>query len=86
MSLNRSVAKLKSTLEIYKSGKQEVEERCNYLELECDKLKKKLEHYREEDHFNKSYLSKLKTSKINSQNESVMSLQEDKDELASEID
>jgi hypothetical protein len=45
-----------------------------------------LQHYKEEDQFNKSYLSRLKTSKIHSQNESVLSLQEDKDELTSEID
>jgi hypothetical protein len=47
--------------------KQEAEERCVQMELECDKLKLKLYHYKEEDQFNKSYLSKLKPSKISSQ-------------------
>jgi chromosome segregation ATPase len=80
------MTRLKGLLETYKTSKDEAEERCSQLELECDKLKKKLQHYKEEDQFNKSYLSRLKTSKIQSQNESVVSLQEDNEELVSEID
>ena len=46
MSLNRNVARLKSLIESYKMAKEEVEEKCVRLELEFEKLKKKLEHYK----------------------------------------
>jgi chromosome segregation ATPase len=57
------------------------------LELECEKLKKNLKHYKEEDKFNKSYLTKLKSSKtVLNQNDSIISLQEDNEALAQTIE
>ncbi len=46
-----------------------------------------MEHFKEEDKFNKSYLTKLKSSKsANNQNDSIISLQEDNEELAQTIE
>lgn len=87
ISLNRSVTKLKSLIETYKTAKEDSEEKCKLLEIECEKLKRKVEHFKEEDKFNKSYLTKLKSSKsANNQNDSIISLQEDNEELAQTIE
>ena len=86
LSLNLSVTRLKSLIETHRAAKEEAEERCTALEIERDKLVRRLQHYKQEEDFNRSYLSRLRQAGAAPLNESVASLQEDNEELAERVE